>query len=65
VQVAVEVGRGRLSLRVADDGCGIPDGGRRSGITNMRARAEKAGGECEVAPNNPRGTVVEWRVPIA
>ena len=55
---------GRLRLRVTDDGVGLPEGGRRSGIENMRARAEKAGGTCDVGANTPRGTVVDWAVPV-
>ena len=64
VQVGVEVGGGRLRLRVSDDGGGVPEEGRRSGITNMRTRAEKAGGSFDLRPNSPRGTVVEWTVPV-
>jgi signal transduction histidine kinase len=64
VAVAVRVAAGRLRLRVTDDGVGLPEGGRRSGIENMRARAEKAGGSFEVSANSPRGTVVDWMVPV-
>jgi signal transduction histidine kinase len=64
VQVAVRVAGGLLRLRVADDGVGVPEEGRRSGIENMRTRAEKLGGAFELAANTPRGTVVEWTVPI-
>jgi signal transduction histidine kinase len=64
VQVAVRVTGGWLRLRVSDDGRGIPEEGRRSGIENMRTRAEKAGGTFELRPNKPKGTVVEWGVPI-
>jgi signal transduction histidine kinase len=64
VQVAVRVAGGRLTITVTDDGVGVPETGRRSGIINMRTRAEKAGGSFELRTNTPRGTVVEWTVPL-
>jgi signal transduction histidine kinase len=56
-----------LVLRVSDDGAGLADGpaprpGR--GLRAMAARAEGLGGTCTVAPRRPRGTLVEWRVPM-
>jgi signal transduction histidine kinase len=64
VQVRVAVAAGEVHLRVSDDGRGMPEGGRRSGIENMRARAEKVGGEFDLRSNAPRGTIVEWSVPV-
>jgi signal transduction histidine kinase len=64
VQVAIRVVNRTVRARVADDGCGIPDGGRRSGLENMRTRAERWQGTFDVHANDPRGTVVEWIVPI-
>jgi signal transduction histidine kinase len=64
VQVTIAVGSGTVRLVVADDGRGVPAEGRRSGIENMRTRAEKAGGSFELRANTPRGTVLEWRVPV-
>ena len=64
VSVSVRVGSGQLRLRVTDDGRGVPEGGRRSGIENMRTRAEKAGGSFALSPNTPTGTIVEWSVPV-
>jgi len=34
-----------VRLRVADDGVGIPEGGRRSGLGNLERRAESLGGD--------------------
>jgi len=54
-------------VQVTDDGTGIPDGGRRSGLRNLADRAEKLGGELRLEPANPGapkpGTRLEWRVP--
>ena len=55
---------GRLVLRVTDDGRGVGEIGRRSGLDNMRRRAEERGGEFELAPHRPTGTVLAWSVPL-
>jgi len=54
----------RLTLAVLDDGGGIPEGGRRSGLLNMRGRAEHHGGAFTLAPRDPSGTALSWSVPI-
>ncbi|MER7555809.1 GAF domain-containing protein [Nocardioides sp. NPDC126508] len=53
-----------LVLRVRDDGDGIPDDPVESGLANMRHRAEAHGGRCTVEAAKPKGTVVEWTVPL-
>ncbi len=66
VDVSVEVGSD-LTLRVADDGTGIPPGARRSGLTNLADRAERLGGTLRTGPADETagtGTVLEWRVPL-
>ena len=68
VDVTVDAGSdGMLTVQVTDDGTGIPDGGRRSGLRNLAGRAEKLGGELRLEPADPGaqqpGTRLEWRVP--
>jgi signal transduction histidine kinase len=68
VDVTVDAGSdGMLAVQVTDDGTGLPDGGRRSGLRNLAARAEKLGGELRLEPANPGaakpGTRLDWRVP--
>jgi signal transduction histidine kinase len=66
VDVLVEVNRTLLSLTVTDDGIGLGDQGRRSGLANMAARAVELGGECAVEEATAEGgTRVRWRVPLA
>ncbi|MBJ6637543.1 GAF domain-containing protein [Streptomyces sp. DHE7-1] len=66
VDVGVEVTDAALRLRVADDGRGIdPAVTRRSGLANLRRRAEEMAGSFAVSANEPSGTVVEWTVPLA
>ena len=53
-----------LLLCVTDDGVGIPETGRRSGLANMATRAKRLGGEFSTRPADGRGTLLEWRVPL-
>ncbi|WP_131740108.1 sensor histidine kinase [Actinomadura roseirufa] len=64
VTVVIDVGDD-LTLRVEDDGVGIPEGGRRSGLRNLRERAEELGGSFTTRPRQGGGTVLLWRVPPA
>ncbi|OPX12595.1 GAF domain-containing sensor histidine kinase [Mycobacterium sp. AT1] len=62
--VAVEVAD-ELTVDVTDDGCGIDASNpRRSGLTNMRRRAEMLGGGCQVDAMPDGGTRVHWFVPL-
>lgn len=55
----------RLTVTVSDDGVGVGDGGRRSGLDNMRERAESRNGSMVVAEvPDLGGTTLVWTVPI-
>jgi signal transduction histidine kinase len=65
VEVTVSADRGELVLTVGDDGvgpCAAPGSG--FGLRNMESRAAALLGTFAVRANNPRGTLVEWRVPV-
>ena len=64
VEVEVEVAE-EVRLRVTDDGIGPPTGPTPAGkgLPNMTARAEQRGGSFALRPRQPRGTILEWRVP--
>ncbi|MFG2090543.1 MULTISPECIES: GAF domain-containing protein [unclassified Spirillospora] len=62
--VVIDVGDEDLTLRVEDDGVGIPQGGRRSGLRNMSDRAGGLGGDCTTRDRPGGGTVLVWRVPL-
>ncbi|WP_281197159.1 GAF domain-containing sensor histidine kinase [Microtetraspora niveoalba] len=65
VSVTVDARDAVLLLEVADNGVGVPEEGRRSGLRNLAERAELLGGTFEVLPHEPRGTCLSWRVPLA
>jgi signal transduction histidine kinase len=64
VTVGVQVDAGRLTLTVEDNGVGTDPAAARGGLINMRERAAGHGGEFEVQPNEPSGTVLRWSVPL-
>ncbi|OLT16559.1 histidine kinase [Actinomadura sp. CNU-125] len=63
VGVAVDV-TDEVTLRVEDNGVGIPADGRRSGLRNMAERAEGLNGSFTAEPRADDGTVLVWRVPL-
>ena len=62
--VSVVVDDDWATLTVSDNGIGIPDDGRRSGLANLGARAKSLGGTF-VAQSVPEGGAeLVWRVPV-
>jgi signal transduction histidine kinase len=53
----------RVSVEVHDDGDGMSDTHRRSGLANLRYRAERRGGASTLTARDPRGTVPQWWIP--
>jgi signal transduction histidine kinase len=64
VEVILAVNRDQVTLIVDDDGVGITDTGRRSGLRNMDVRAKASGGSLLLTTREPSGTHIEWRVPL-
>ncbi len=63
VEVTVTVANGRVSVDVVDDGVGMGPTTRRSGLANLRGRAESLGGSFALEPGPAGGTRVCWSVP--
>jgi len=63
VDVMVEAGQ-ELVLLVRDNGVGIKDPARRSGLANLAERAGLLGGTVRTGPADGGGTELEWRVPL-
>ncbi|NXY93021.1 GAF domain-containing protein [Streptomyces sp. BR123] len=66
VEVAIVAADGVLTVTVTDDGIGLAEGGRRSGLRNLAERAVQLGGRMEAAARGEgtRGTCLEWEVPL-
>ena len=62
IRVSVTVDASSARVLVEDDGVGIPEQGRRSGLDNLRARAERRGGNLRI-DSGPGTTTIEWTVP--
>ncbi len=63
VDVTVEAGQDLLLL-VRDNGVGIQEAERRSGLANLAERAGLLGGLMHAGPADGGGTEIEWRVPL-
>ncbi|MFB7860871.1 GAF domain-containing sensor histidine kinase [Streptomyces sp. NPDC056069] len=65
--VSLPDGTQGVRLAVADDGIGLPVGGRRSGLRNLARRAESLGGASWCGPGigeDGGGTTVIWEAPL-
>ncbi|WP_374992911.1 GAF domain-containing sensor histidine kinase [Streptomyces lydicus] len=66
VEITAEASDRTLRLTVADNGGGIdPAETRRSGLANLRSRAEELDGTFRIARRDPSGTLLEWTVPLS
>jgi signal transduction histidine kinase len=65
VSVELRAEDGTLTLRVHDDGVGIPTvRARNSGLANLGRRAQRWGGSLSIAPDGGGGTRLTWSVPL-
>ncbi|MFJ4474153.1 sensor histidine kinase [Streptomyces xanthochromogenes] len=63
-EVSITLAKRVLTVVVGDDGVGLGETARRSGLRNLVERAERLGGELSVSPSaGDRGTRLVWRVP--
>ena len=51
-------------MTVTDDGVGTDPAAARGGLINLRERAAGHGGHFEIRAAQPRGTVLDWSVPL-
>lgn len=63
ITVAIDAAE-HLTIRICDDGVGLTDNPRRSGLDNLARRAEQCGGVCTVLPGDGGGTELTWKVPL-
>jgi signal transduction histidine kinase len=62
--VDLATGDGMLRLRISDNGIGLSDEGRRSGLANLADRAAGLGGTFNAGSGEDGGTVLLWQVPL-
>ena len=70
-EVALTANGSELVLEVVDDGMGVGNAERRSGLANLRVRAERHGGSLVLGSAPPRksaptrvGTSLRWTIPL-
>lgn len=64
--VTVTVTGGQVSAEIVDDGVGVGEPTRSSGLTNMRSRADELRGAFQIGPGpGGVGTLVRWTAPCA
>ncbi|WP_037310023.1 sensor histidine kinase [Amycolatopsis orientalis] len=54
-----------LTIEVVDNGIGIPESGRRSGLANLAERARRCDGNAEFGNRTEGGARVLWRAPLS
>jgi signal transduction histidine kinase len=69
-EVALSAGKDMLTLDIIDNGRGLGSSDRRSGLDNLRRRAEDRGGSFSVGPapagpsKHGEGTHLRWMIPL-
>jgi signal transduction histidine kinase len=64
VEIALTASTERVELRIADNGCGLGESTRRSGLENMATRATRRDGTFTVtAQRDGSGSVLLWAAP--
>lgn len=65
VEVGLTAATDRVELRIADNGTGLQETTRRSGLQNLATRADHRGGTFTASsPREGSGTVLVWVVPL-
>ncbi|MFC5822123.1 sensor histidine kinase [Nonomuraea harbinensis] len=63
-EVSIEVADRLLTLTITDNGVGVGEGGRRSGLRNIEERAGRLGGAAELEAPQEGGTRLRWNAPL-
>jgi signal transduction histidine kinase len=64
IRVRVQADGQRLTLTVTDNGVGLGQSTRRSGLANLNRRAERHGGELDVRNGPEGGLRLQWSIPL-
>jgi two-component system, NarL family, sensor histidine kinase DevS len=63
--VMINAGRNRLTVDVSDDGVGLHESARRSGLANLRDRAHRRGGTLSLENQEQGGLRLRWSIPLS
>ena len=64
IRIRVQADEKRLELTVIDNGVGLGESTRRSGLANLNRRAERRGGYLDVGSSPDGGLRLQWSIPI-
>jgi signal transduction histidine kinase len=64
IRIRLKADKQRLDLTVIDDGIGLGRSPRRSGLANLKRRAERHGGYLDVSNAPEGGLRLQWSIPI-
>ena len=65
VLVVVTAQENELVVQVSDNGVGLGEPQRRSGLDNLGRRATELGGKLTMKQRGTRGTELQWTIPLA
>ncbi|MFF3093392.1 GAF domain-containing protein [Streptomyces cyaneofuscatus] len=65
VEVSLKATADEVRLTVSDNGTGIPEQSRRSGLDNLAERARRVGGALELSTPDGGGSRLVWRAPLS
>ena len=64
IRIRVQGDEKRLELTVIDNGIGLGESTRRSGLANLNRRAERRGSYLDVGSSPDGGLRLQWSIPI-
>jgi len=64
LRVTIGADTDRLTVDISDDGVGLRDNPRRSGLANLRNRAESRGGTLTLENQEKGGLRLRWSIPL-
>jgi signal transduction histidine kinase len=65
LRVTIQAETDRLTVDVSDDGVGLGDSARRSGLANLRSRAHTRGGTLTLENQEQGGFRLRWSIPLS
>ena len=65
LRVTINADTDRLTVDVSDDGVGIRDSARRSGLANLKNRAHSRGGTLTLENQEQGGLRLQWSIPLS